>query len=109
MLLHAFFGIGPGLGAKEHKRRLRRFLPARKRKPGKRLRITETLGDDEEVTAWVSRWNKDAGQDGLLLGIDAPLLVPNLTGKRPLRDGAGAAFCAVPGGGAPGEPNDLRR
>ncbi len=34
---------------------------------------------------WVSRWDAEAGADGLLLGVDAPLLVPNETGSGPAR------------------------
>lgn len=67
------------------------------------LEYTETLGDDDEITAWVSRWNdtEEAQQGGLLLGIDAPLLVPNLTGKRPCETELGRRFAKFQAGAHP--------
>ena len=73
--------------------------------PGSRanvLEYTETLGDDDEIMAWVSRWNDtDEAQDGLLVGIDAPLLVPNDTGKRPCETELGRRFAKFQAGAHP--------
>ncbi|MGI4790659.1 MAG: DUF429 domain-containing protein [Janthinobacterium lividum] len=65
------------------------------------LEFTETLGDDDEIVSWISRWNAEAGQDGLLLGVDAPLLVPNLTGKRPCETELGRRFARFQAGAHP--------
>ena len=63
----------------------------------------ETLGDDDEILEWVSRWNDsdEAREDGLLLGVDAPLLVPNLTGKRPCETELGKRFARFQAGAHP--------
>lgn len=63
------------------------------------LEYTEMLGDDDEIVRWVSRW--EAGADGLLLGVDAPLLVPNLTGKRPCETELGRRFARFQAGAHP--------
>jgi len=65
------------------------------------LGFTETLGDDDEVVAWVKRWDAEAGAEGLLLGVDAPLLVPNLTGKRPCEAEIGRRFARFQAGAHP--------
>lgn len=62
---------------------------------------TETLGDDDEIVAWVSRWNEKAGDEGLLLGVDAPLVVPNVTGKRPCETHLGRRFAKFQAGAHP--------
>ncbi len=73
--------------------------------PGSRasvLEYTETLGDDDEIIDWISRWNgADEARDGLLLGIDAPLLVPNDTGKRPCETELGKRFAKFQAGAHP--------
>ena len=74
--------------------------------PGSRagvLEYTETLGDDDEIMAWALRWNEteEACQDGLLLGIDAPLLVPNETGKRLCETELGKRFAKFQAGAHP--------
>jgi predicted RNase H-like nuclease len=73
--------------------------------PGSRasvLEYTETLGDDDEIIDWVSRWNEtDEACDGLLIGIDAPLLVPNDTGKRPCETEIGRRFAKFQAGAHP--------
>ncbi len=38
------------------------------------------LGDDDEIVAWVRHW---AGTGRAVVAVDAPLLVPNRTGRRP--------------------------
>ncbi len=68
---------------------------------GRVLEYTETLGDDDEVVQWVSRWNDAAGPEGLLLGVDAPLLVPNETGKRPCETTLGQRFARFQAGAHP--------
>ena len=65
------------------------------------LDVTETLGDDNEIVAWVQRWNTEAGAEGLLLGVDAPLLVPNATGKRPCEAEIGRRFARFQAGAHP--------
>ena len=65
------------------------------------LDITETLGDDDEIVAWVRRWNGEAGAEGLLLGVDAPLVVPNRTGKRPCEAEIGRRFARFQAGAHP--------
>ena len=67
------------------------------------LECVETLGDDDEIVSWISRWNdaEDARQDGLLLGVDAPLLVPNDTGKRPCETTLGKRFAKFQAGAHP--------
>ena len=65
------------------------------------LDYTETLGDDDEIVQWVSRWNDEAGPEGLLLGVDAPLLVPNKTGKRPCETELGMRFARFQAGAHP--------
>lgn len=65
------------------------------------LEYTETLGDDDEIIHWVNRWNAEAGPDGLLVGIDAPLLVPNETGKRPCETELGRRFARFQAGAHP--------
>ena len=67
------------------------------------LDSVETLGDDNEIVSWISRWNdtEDARQEGLLLGVDAPLLVPNNTGKRPCETTLGKRFAKFQAGAHP--------
>jgi predicted RNase H-like nuclease len=65
------------------------------------LEYTETLSDDDEIVRWVSRWNDEAGPDGLLLGVDAPLLVPNMAGKRPCETTLGQRFARFQAGAHP--------
>lgn len=74
--------------------------------PGSRasvLEYTETLGDDDEIVEWVQRWNDtpEARKGGLLLGVDAPLLVPNETGKRPCETELGKRFAKFQAGAHP--------
>lgn len=67
------------------------------------LEYIEALGDDDEIMAWVSRWNDtdEARADGLLLGVDAPLLVPNDIGKRPCETKLGKRFAKFQAGAHP--------
>ena len=65
------------------------------------LEVAEALGDDDVVAAWVRRWSDQAGPDGLLLGVDAPLLVPNVTGKRPCETELGRRFARFHAGAHP--------
>ncbi len=68
---------------------------------GSVLDYAETLGDDDEIVHWVRRWNDEAGPEGLLLGVDAPLLVPNETGKRPCETILGQRFARFQAGAHP--------
>ena len=65
------------------------------------LDVTETLGNDEDILAWVRRWAAEAGSDGLLLGVDAPLLVPNESGKRPCETELGRRYARFQAGAHP--------
>lgn len=65
------------------------------------LDVTETLRDDDEIVAWVRRWNEEAGSEGLLLGVDAPLRVPNKAGKRPCEAEIGRRFARFQAGAHP--------
>ena len=73
--------------------------------PGSRAKVlewVETLGDDDAIMGWVRRWNDaDEARDGLLLGVDAPLLVPNLAGKRPCETELGKRFAKFQAGAHP--------
>lgn len=63
--------------------------------------VQEALGDDESILAWVDTWDAAAGRGGLLLGVDAPLLVPNETGKRPCEAEVGRRFAKFQAGAHP--------
>lgn len=63
--------------------------------------VCEALGDDDEILSWISRWNETAGGQGLLLGVDAPLWVPNETGKRPCETELGRRFARFQAGAHP--------
>ena len=65
------------------------------------LDVAETLGDDDAILGWVEKWDKAQGWEGLLLGIDAPLLVPNETGKRPCEAELGRRFARFQAGAHP--------
>ncbi len=61
--------------------------------------VQDALGDDADILAWVDRW--DAGHTGLLIGVDAPLLVPNQTGRRPCEAELGRRFARFQAGAHP--------
>jgi predicted RNase H-like nuclease len=63
--------------------------------------VSEALGDDDAILAWVDRWDNAAGQQGLLIGVDAPLWVPNETGKRPCETELGQRFARFQAGAHP--------
>jgi predicted RNase H-like nuclease len=65
------------------------------------LDVQETLGDDDEIVAWINRWDAEAGSEGLLLGVDAPLIVPNRTGKRLCEVELGKRFTKFQAGAHP--------
>ena len=65
------------------------------------LDVTETLGDDDAILAWADKWDNLQGRAGLLLGVDAPLLVPNETGKRPCEAELGRRFARFQAGAHP--------
>jgi len=72
----------------------------------------DALGDDDDILAWVHRWSDSAGGEGLLLGVDAPLLVPNWAGKRPCEAEIGRRFARFQAGAHPANRtlfrNDVR-
>jgi predicted RNase H-like nuclease len=76
------------------------------------LDVAETLGDDDAIMGWIERWDRETGGDGLLLGIDAPLLVPNQTGRRPCEAEIGRQFARYQAGAHPANrtlfKNDVR-
>ena len=47
---------------------------------------------DDEIAAFVQRWARVGPGDGLVAAVDAPLVVPNLTGRRPCEAQVSAAF-----------------
>ena len=84
-------------------------------RPGSRasvVSVTEALGDDDAILDWLRRHDGEAGGEGLLLGVDAPLLVPNETGKRPCETALGRRFAKYQAGAHPANrtifKNDVR-
>ena len=69
--------------------------------PARVAEYREALGDDDEICAWIAEWDARAGAEGLLLGIDAPLLVPNETGKRSCEAEIGRRFARFQAGAHP--------
>lgn len=63
--------------------------------------VRDALGDDADILAWVDAWDAAAGDGGLLIGVDAPLLVPNQTGKRPCEAELGRRFARFQAGAHP--------
>ncbi|MDQ2687091.1 MAG: DUF429 domain-containing protein [Armatimonadota bacterium] len=63
--------------------------------------VQEALGDDDEILNWVERWDESEGRRGLLIGVDAPLLVPNETGRRPCEGELARRFAKYQAGGHP--------
>ena len=72
------------------------------------LDVTETLDDDESILAWVTRWDAEFGAEGLLLGVDAPLLVPNEIGKRPCEAELGRRYARFQAGAHPANRTILK-
>jgi len=70
-------------------------LPARVRD------VQDSLGDDADILAWVDQWDAAARHRGLLIGVDAPLRVPNETGKRPCEAEVGRRFAKCQAGAHP--------
>jgi predicted RNase H-like nuclease len=63
-----------------------------------RLLHTQLLGGDDEVIGFVRKW---AGDGPTLIAIDAPLRVPNETGRRPGEAEIGKAFAKYQAGAHP--------
>lgn len=61
--------------------------------------VQDALGDDTAILRWVDQW--DAERQGILIGIDAPLLVPNDTGRRPAEAEIGRRFARFQAGAHP--------
>ncbi len=68
--------------------------------------IQEALGDDAAILQWLDRWDKPG--HGLMVGIDAPLLVPNETGKRFAEAEIGRRFAKFQAGAHPANRQLLR-
>ncbi len=89
------------MGPKKHKRRLCPSYSPIIGGRGAVLDVVEALGDDDAILSWLARWDAEAGADGLLLGVDAPLLVPNEMGKRPCETEIGRRFARFQAGAHP--------
>ncbi len=63
--------------------------------------VQDALGDDAHILSWVEGWDAAAGHGGLLVGVDAPLRVPNETGKRPCETELGRRFARFQAGAHP--------
>ena len=88
------------MGPKKYKRRLC-SLYSPKWGQGDCCGPSRRLGDDDAILSWIARWDAEAGADGLLIGVDAPLLVPNETGKRPCEAEIGRRFARFQAGAHP--------
>ena len=60
--------------------------------PGGALVASTSVVTDDEIAAFVQRWTSAGPGDGLVAAVDAPLVVPNLTGRRPCEAQVSAAF-----------------
>lgn len=65
------------------------------------LDVQDALGDDDSIVAWVHFWDNAAGEAGLLIGVDAPLWVPNIAGKRSCETEIGRRFARFQAGAHP--------
>lgn len=63
--------------------------------------VQDALGDDDSILAWVEACEAAEGRGGLIVGVDAPLLVPNETGKRPCEAEIGRRFARFQAGAHP--------
>lgn len=63
--------------------------------------VQDALGDDDSILSWVDTWDAAEGSGGLIVGVDAPLLVPNHTGKRPCEAEIGRRFARFQAGAHP--------
>jgi predicted RNase H-like nuclease len=61
--------------------------------------VQEALGDDEAILGWIDEWDRE--RQGILIGVDAPLWVPNLTGKRFAEAEVGRRFARFQAGAHP--------
>ena len=60
--------------------------------PSGGLVASTSVVTDDEIAAFVQRWDRVGPGDGLVAAVDAPLVVPNLTGRRPCEAQVSAAF-----------------
>ena len=60
--------------------------------PGGALVASTSVVTDDEIAAFVQRWTSPGPGEGLVAAVDAPLVVPNLTGRRPCEAQVSAAF-----------------
>jgi predicted RNase H-like nuclease len=68
-------------------------------RPAVLVDVQEALGDDEAILRWIDAW--DTEDEGLLIGVDAPLWVPNETGKRFAEAEVGRRFARFQAGAHP--------
>ena len=69
--------------------------------PAEVVDVSEALGDDDAILTWIDHWDNAAGRQDLLIGVDAPLWVPNETGKRPCETELGRRFTRSHAGAHP--------
>lgn len=69
--------------------------------PGGVLIASTSVVTDDEIAAFVQRWTSVGPGDGLVAAVDAPLVVPNLTGRRPCEAQVSAAFGRFSAGAYP--------
>lgn len=70
------------------------------------LACEDALTDDDSIIAFVRAWGGDAQSgEGVLVGIDAPLLVPNQTGRRPCEAVLSRCMARVQAGPHPANRN----
>ncbi len=60
--------------------------------------VQDALGDDAHIGRWLAHWD---AHGGIVIGVDAPLLVPNETGKRPAEAEIGRRFAKYQAGAHP--------
>lgn len=64
------------------------------------MAVADALTDDADILAWVDGHDDD-GSGGLLVAVDAPLIVPNETGRRPCEAVLSACLARVQAGPHP--------
>ncbi len=70
--------------------------------------VQEALGDDQSLLAWVDGWDAAEKHQGIIIGVDAPLRVPNETGRRPCEAQIGRRFARFQAGAHPANRTLLR-
>ncbi len=107
-----FLGLDLAWGSKNTTGGVALTCDARRGSRASVVNVTEALGDDDVLIDWIRRWDAEAGGEGLLMGVDAPLIVPNETGKRPCETELGRRFAKYQAGAHPANRtifrNDVR-